>query len=152
MNEVLALLLALGSSGPAPWRATELGFSTRSAWTAPGTMIIADAATFRRRWNELFAETTGRPPLPGVRFAADRVIMVAAGTRPSGGYSLRFDSAGVVRDSALIWLSLRTPPPGCGVTQELTAPAVAIMLPRAPAPLRVITRERPDTTRCDGHT
>ncbi|MGH7582875.1 MAG: protease complex subunit PrcB family protein [Gemmatimonadales bacterium] len=153
MNSAFALLVALGSSGLIPpWGATEIGFSVQSTWTTRRTLTITDRATFRQRWSDLFAASAARPPLPVVPFATDRVIMIAAGTRPTGGYSLRLDSARVVRDSALIWLSLRTPPPGCGVTQELTAPAVAIALPRVPSAFRIITRERPDTARCDGHT
>jgi len=134
------------------WSAVELGSSVRSAWTSPRQIIYSDSAAFRRGWSDLFSTASMRPALPVINFNALRVLVVAAGSKPSGGYTIRLDSARATRDSALIYVSLRTPPPGCGVTQEITSPAVAIAVPNVPKRLHVITRERPDSVRCTGHT
>jgi PrcB C-terminal len=152
VTRVLRATAAIVLAAVAPWGAIQLATSVRSGWTDPATVVITDSAGLRSGWARLFEGTSLRPPPPRIAFAKDRVVIVAAGTRPTGGFTLRFDSAAVVRDSALIWVTLHTPPPGCGVTQELTAPAVAIAMPREPAPLRVVTRERPDSVQCDGHT
>jgi protease stability complex PrcB-like protein len=140
-----ALLASIG----APGHAVKLGVSGQSGWTRAQTTEARDSASLRRGWQQLFPAISSRPALPGIDFTTTRVIFIAAGSRPTGGY--RFDLVGstIRRDSAIVTLTLFTPPAGCGVTQELTAPAMAIALPTLPGPYRIITRERRDTVRCN---
>lgn len=135
--------------GGIPWHAAELGHSARSGWDTAQTMVYRDSAAFRSAWAQLFPIPSMRPALPAIDFEKFRVFIVASGTRSSGGYRLALDEGHVVGDTALISITEFTPPAGCGVTMDLTAPAVAIAAPQSPAGFRIITHVRPDTVRCN---
>lgn len=140
---------ALLASIHAPGHAVGLGVSGQSAWTHAQITETHDSAALRRSWQQLFPAPSLRPALPVVDFTATRVIFVAAGSRPTGGYRFELAGAAIRHDTAIVTLTLFTPPAGCGVTQELTAPAIAIALPTIPGPYRITTRERRDTVRCN---
>lgn len=130
------------------WRAAELGRSVNSAWLTPQVIRYHDTGAFRAAWIQLFPDAARRPALPAVDFSKWRVVIVAAGDEPTGGYRLVFDSATANRDSAWVSVTLIHPPAGCGVIEQITHPAVAIAVPSMPAALRVIHLERADTARC----
>jgi hypothetical protein len=132
-----------------PWHAAELGHSARSNWSMPQTLVYRDSVAFRGAWTQLFPISSLRPALPAIDFTEYRVLIVASGSRPTGGYRLALDEGHVVGDTALITITAFSPPAGCGVMQEITAPAVAIAVPSSPAGYRIITRTRPDTVRCN---
>lgn len=133
----------------APWRAVELGRSQQAAWTEPHVTAYRDSAAFRAGWNQLFPIGSTRPSAPRIDFRKSRVIIVATGTKPTGGYRLSLASARATRDSAFISVTLYTPPRGCGVTEQLTSPALAVATPARPAAFRVTVLARPDTIRCN---
>ncbi len=141
------ILAAVGRTGP--WRAAELGHSNQAEWTTPSVTPIGDAATFKAAWVQLYSVQAFRPAVPAVDFHSWRVILVALGSRPSGGYSARLDSARVVNDTAVIVVGVVTPPKGCAVSMELTTPAVAIATPAVPLPYRIVFHERADSARCN---
>ena len=131
------------------WHAAELGHSAQSSWSEPQTLLVGDSATFRGAWDQLFPIPSMRPALPAVDFARYRVFVVAAGTRPTGGYRLALDEGHVVGDTALIAVNEVTPPAGCSVMQLITTPAVAIAVPNTPIGFRITTHVRPDSARCN---
>ncbi len=131
------------------WSASELGHSTQSAWNTPRTIVVDDSAAFRLAWNGLYSEESPRPALPVVDFKQYHVFVIASGYKPTGGYRMALSGAHVVHDTALITVTLYTPPAGCGVTQQITTPAIAIAVPVKPALYRIISTERPDTVRCN---
>jgi hypothetical protein len=145
----LALLLALGPRCASPkGPAVALGDSSQSAWQVPGTSDYRDSTSWHAAWDGMYPIPGFRPALPAIDFSHRHVVIVAAGVQPSGGYRLVLDSSAVRRDTSQVFVTLQTPAPGCGVTQELTAPALAIGLPARPAPFRIITHQRTGTTRC----
>ncbi len=146
---IRAFVVAAVVAAAAPWRAAELGASARSNWTTAQTLVYQDSAAFRGAWAQLYPVPALRPALPAVDFTKSRVLVVAAGNRPTGGFRVALDEAHVAGDSALITVNLFTPAAGCGVMQEITAPAVAIVAPVLPTAFRIITRTRPDTVRCN---
>jgi hypothetical protein len=146
---IRTLIVAGVITAAAPWHAAELGHSARSSWTTAQTLVYHDSAAFRGAWAQLFPVPTLRPALPAIDFTKSRIFVVAAGNRPTGGFRMALDEAHVAGDSALITVTLFTPPAGCGVMQEITAPAVAIAAPALPTAFRITTRTRPDTVRCN---
>jgi hypothetical protein len=132
-----------------PWNVTELGHSTQSAWTAAQTIVVNDTVAFGHAWADLYSAASTRPPMPAVDFAKSRVVVVASGYRPTGGFRLALSDAHVAGDTAIITITLFTPPAGCAVTQQLTMPAIAIAMPVVPAQFRIVSSERPDTVRCN---
>ncbi len=141
-------LALLCGAAMATWRAAELGRSTSSVWSTPQQLTYHDTPAFRTGWTQLFPDASRRPALPAVDFSKWRVLIVAAGDEPTGGFRLVFDSARAGRDSAWVSVTLIHPPAGCGVIEQITHPAVAIAVPSTPAALRVIHHERADTARC----
>lgn len=131
------------------WHAAELGHSQMAIWTAPQTLVYRDAGIFRAAWVQLYPVTGSRPALPAVDFGKWRVIIAAVGNKPTGGYFLTLEHGQVVRDSALLTVTVHTPPKNCGVTEELTRPAIAIATPLTPVPFRIIFHERADSARCN---
>lgn len=140
-------MLLLGCA--ATWQATELAHSAMSGWSTAQTLVVQDSAAFVRAWEQLYPIASFRPTLPPMDFAKNRVFIVAAGTKPTGGHRLALSGAEVVGDSALISVTLFTPPPGCSVSEALTTPALAIAVPVTPIPFRIIFHERADTVRCN---
>jgi hypothetical protein len=144
----LSLLFAMSTVALVAWHASQLGTSTQSSWTTSLTLTIHDAAALRNAWSQMYPVAAQRPALPAVSFDKYRVVIVAAGTRPTGGYRLALSESHIARDSALISVTMFTPAPGCGVTQEITTPAIAVAMPSSPKSFRIILQERADTVRC----
>ena len=142
-------LVAISAIGSAAWHASVLGSSTQGSWTTAQTIVIRDNAAFRAAWSQLYPMAARRPALPAVDFERYRVLIVAAGSKPTGGYRLALSNAAMIKDSAVITLTFFTPPSGCGVTQDITTPAIALAMPVAPLPFRINSQERADTVRCN---
>ncbi len=124
-----------------------LATSAQSGWPAAAALVYRDQAHFAAAWDTLFANPP-RSAAPAVDFSTRRAVIVTAGTRPTGGFRLGFDSARATGDTLRLMVTLVTPAPGCPVTQELTAPALALSVPPTPPAIDVVRRERPDTTHC----
>ena len=142
-------IAAAGAHRSASWHATELGHSQQAVWVSPQTLVYRDSGSFRSAWTQMYPVAGMRPALPLVDFTKWRAIVIAVGTKPTGGYHLSLERGQTVRDSALLTVTLHTPAKGCGVTQELTTPAVAVATPITPAPFRVIVHERADSALCN---
>lgn len=85
-------------------------------------LVARTADEYRRLWDE----TVGRGEPPQVDFATESVVILLAGMRPTGGFSVaprgvRLDGRTLVVDAAI-----NTPPPDAIVTQALTSPFAAI--------------------------
>lgn len=110
----------------------------QSGWDAPATLVIEDSATFAAAWATAHAGMTPVPSMPQVNFDRDRVIVVAAGMRPSGGYTIHAASPSL----GAIDVVVQRPGPGCAATAQITQPAIVLAVPRAPQPPRVVVNER----------
>jgi len=147
MRAVFAV--AIGAIVAMAWHASELGHSGQSKWDTAQTLVYRDSAAFRGAWTQLYPIASMRPALPAIDFTKYRVLIVAAGNRPTGGFRMALSEGHLAGDTALVTVTMFTPPAGCGVTQEITTPAIAIATPKFPASFRIITRTRADTVRCN---
>jgi hypothetical protein len=142
-------IVAAGARTIPAWHAAELGHSQVAIWTAPQTLVYRDSGSFRAAWVQLFPVAGLRPAMPAIDFGTWRVIIASVGTKPTGGYYLSLERGQVVRDSALLTVIVHTPPRNCGVTEELTQPAIAIATPIAPIPFRIAFHESAGRARCN---
>ena len=136
--------------------ATPLGnngfpLTTRSAIDAPERLVIRDAATWQAQWNAIWAGLTPTPALPPVDFTREMVVVAAMGTRATGGYTIRIDSAAAAAGvtpggGAVVWVTSASPGPHCFTTQALTHPVDAVRLPLVGGP--VTFREQSQTVDC----
>ncbi len=69
---------------------------------------------------------------PAIDFTTHAVVIVGLGQKPSGGYAVTLSPEGVQRsgDKLLVHVRVEEPAPDAFVSQALTAPCVAIKVPR----------------------
>ena len=99
-----------------------------SGFTTPVQAIVADSQTWAATWVQTYGNLPPHP-LPAIDFTAYRVIAVALGTEPSGGYAIQVDSA-VTSGGTVVYLSTFAPGPTCLTTGAMTSPAELVRMPR----------------------
>lgn len=92
--------------------------------------VITDQGTWSAAWSTVYARQGPPPALPAVDFTREMVVLVAMGTRSSGGYTIQVDS--VRADSVLtIFVRSTSPGPQCGAIAALTEPVHAVAIRRS---------------------
>ncbi len=142
-----ALVLGLGcrdTTGPgafldlnAPWVPDSTSVLASSGYTGfDGSVraVLGDVQTWAVVWNEFVGSIQPKPSLPAVDFTADWVLVVALGSRPTGGYGIRVDSV-ANHGGTVVYVTTIAPGPLCAVTQLVTSPAQLVRLPRPPEPI-----------------
>jgi hypothetical protein len=109
-------------------------------------LVLKTEGAWNATWSQIYAGLQPKPPVPDVSFAAEMVIVVSMGTRPSGGYSIEIDE--VHESDGKLYVSVVETSPGasCGLTAALTAPVFAIRVPRRDG--AVVFSERTETHEC----
>ena len=113
-----------------------------SGWSERETLIVDDSVAFAEAWSRVHANASPTPPPPVVNFATERVAVIGAGTRSSGGYVLMPGTARVVGDTLVVEVVLQTPGARCGATAALTEPVLVLALRRTSAAPRITMTER----------
>ena len=108
--------------------------------------IVRDSAGWVALWTQLYARHGSPPPPPPFDPTREQFVLVALGQRATGGYNILLDSAAVVRDSVLVYVTTSAPGPRCGTTGALTHPVDVARMPRLALPARFV--ERATVTDC----
>lgn len=98
-------------------------------------LVLRNEADWIEVW-ELWNRTVEpKPELPAVDFATEMVVVAAMGSRPSSGFAIGVDA--VVEEPTRVLISTFTVRPGddCFVLGVITAPAVAVAIPRTQKPV-----------------
>lgn len=92
--------------------------------------VIRDQGHWESRWLEMVGSLRPIPPTPAVDFANHVVIVVAMGTRPTGGYAIDIEAVHAMDDD--VWVSVRqtSPGPSCVVATANSAPVDVAVVPR----------------------
>ena len=134
---ILAGWTGLGATSPAdsvvPFTTIDRG--TQSGIREPLHAVVRTLDDWAALWRR---HGTGTPPR--IDFAADMVVAVFAGARPTGGYTVEIIEVVLAERELRVGYRERTPPPGALVTQALTAPFHIVRLPRSDLPV-VVHRE-----------
>jgi hypothetical protein len=85
--------------------------------------LINDSARLAARWPH-------SEPAPDVDFDSEMVVIVALGSRPTGGYYVKVTSVEASDGSILVRYEEGTPGPGCMVPQVITAPYQVVAVPK----------------------
>ena len=119
-----------GQQTPVPFASIAQGSS--SGILAPEETAIDSAPDWLAFWAR---HAPGASP-PPVDFAADLVVAVVAGQRPTAGYEV--DIVAIERGPAVttVIYRVRRPPPDALVAQVLTSPFHIVRLPRPGLPIR----------------
>jgi len=109
-------------------------------------LVITSTAAWEQFWVQAVANRSPQPPVPAVDFSGNVVIVAAMGTRGSGGYSIDVDALYEANDKVYA-VVLETSPGRCMVTLALTAPVIAVQVPRPGAD--VVFVDRTATYNCE---
>jgi hypothetical protein len=112
----------------------------------PLRVVVTDSPSWTAVWKRLTAGQSPPPPTPRADFAADVIIVVSSGLRPSGGYRLSIDSARPQKKETLLFLRETVPGARCGVTFGAVTPTALARLRNVTGLIRFM--ERSDTTQC----
>jgi len=119
---------------------------TAQAIRDPRRQLVETQAEWEAVWAESSANMWPQPPAPAVDLSDHRLVVLAMGGRPTGGYSISAEELSQL--GADLWLTVmeRSPGPGCMVTQATTAPLTVVEVPRTGGQLYLVEREA--TTDC----
>lgn len=85
-------------------------------------------------WSAFWRDTGREPPRP-LDPAREMAVILSLGERPTGGYRAEIISAGAEGGEFVIAYREHAPPPDAFVTQALTTPWVAAIVPRSDLPV-----------------
>lgn len=142
---LFAVALALAAGGcttPASghklsWRTLSRGLT--SGLQEPRRLVLRDEAAYLRVWAEHAADVN-RPALPpNVDFSREMVVLLALGTRPTGGYLVEVVDVELRGRTLRVLVAEREPQPGSLQIQQLTQPYQFIALPTVASHVRFHT-------------
>ena len=98
-------------------------------------LVIRERAALESSWARVFNQVQGNPA-PAVDFARESVILVALGTRRTGGHDVRVDAITRSGDGAVVRYTATSPGPGCITTQGVTSPVDVVRTARIAGTVR----------------
>lgn len=114
--------------------------------TSRQRLVIRDAQAWSEFWEQVHSNVMPQPPVPSIDFARNIVVAAAMGTRPTGGFSIQIDDVYTDEEELYAVVEERSPGGNCILTQALTAPVVAVRVPRVAASVSFV--ERRETFTC----
>ena len=112
-------------------RAEPYSYSSNSGLDQPGRIVVRDPSSWQALWGQIHRGRTPVPSVPAVDFSREMIVVVALGSRSSGGYGILVDGANEARNAGLV-VTVRSISPGskCGVTAAITQPVDIARVPR----------------------
>jgi hypothetical protein len=92
--------------------------------------VIRDEASWVRVWGEIHAGVAPLPTPPPVDFTSHMLILVASGTRPSGGFAIKVQSVTPRGQSLEVVVHETCPAKGARVSMALSQPVEVVRLPK----------------------
>ena len=130
-----AVLVACAAAGPSGARASEHPFETLLAESYSGLAerrreVVRDEASWARLWTEIHAGVTPVPERPRVDLVRHMLIVVASGSRPSGGFSIKVTRVTTRGDRLDVEVLEDCPPPGARASLAVSQPVEVVRLAR----------------------
>ena len=97
--------------------------------------VVHDEAGFMRLWGEVHSGVAPTPAAPAVDFARHMLVVVASGTRPSGGFGIKVQAVALLGERLEVAVLETCPAPGAMVTTELTQPVEVVRVPKLSQPV-----------------
>jgi hypothetical protein len=136
------LAAPLGAQQPAVGRFgdTTDGFAQYSGIRDSQRVVIRDSAAWQRYWADINRPFFPSPAIPTVDFSREIVLLAAMGTRPSGGFIIRIDSATVDSARLVVQVTQIVPGKGCAVPAVVTQPVDMVRIPNTSLPVAFAER------------
>ena len=99
----------------------------------PATMVIRDANQWRMTWAAITSNHSPMP-VPEVDFSRDMVVLVALGTRSTGGYTAAIERIQRTAEGISVDYLAQSPGDRCGTTAALTQPMDFVFIARVEGP------------------
>jgi hypothetical protein len=132
---VVVFSAACGAASLAPSRPlsiTSIYQDLNSGLDSSTRRVIREAGELQTLWPEVVKYYGTKPPIPLVDFSQEIVVVAAAGTKSTGGYSITIESA--IETSGTLTIHIASGSPGrCGVTLALTRPIHIVRIPKQAA-------------------
>lgn len=114
---------------------------SQSGYDGPLRATLRSPGEWAQAWETLHAGRQPVPPRPSIDFGRSWVVLVAAGTRPDGCYSIDITSVQPSVEGQPVFDVLETQPgPTCVCTQAVTQPAHAVQINHFPRDAEFLER------------
>jgi hypothetical protein len=124
-------------------RAEPYAFAFNSGFDMPARLVVIDADTWRAVWNQIYLRSAPVPPLPVVDFSKEMIVVVALGSRSTGGFNILLTGANELSaDGTTISISSVSPGPGCITTQAFVEPVDIARVARRNGEVRFVEQSR----------
>jgi hypothetical protein len=112
-----------------------------SGFSAPAEMVLRNEQALQNAMNEARHDVLVEETPISVDFSRQMVILVATGTRSSGGHAIRIDEVNRQNGGMLVRYTVVRPGPDCMTTQMITSPVTAVSVPRVEGAITFDRRE-----------
>ncbi|MEA2706153.1 MAG: hypothetical protein QOH22_941 [Gemmatimonadaceae bacterium] len=122
-------------------RAEPYAFTSNSGFDKPERIVVRDAAVWRALWSQIYLRSAPVPAPPDIDFSREMVVVVALGSRSTGGYGILLEEASEDGPSGTA-IAVRSTSPGssCAVTLAFTQPVDVARLPLRQGDVRFVER------------
>jgi len=127
------------ASSPSQQAFTRLLSVMTSGYTEQATLVVRDEASLAAVWRTINNGIPGNPP-PAVDLSTRMIIVLALGSRNTGGYGFAFDAMTLESGGAVVHYTTTAPGPGCMTTQVVTSPVDVVSVPRVNGQIRLDVR------------
>ncbi len=117
--------------------------SSNSGFSTPQREVIRNAGDWADAWNLLYGRHGSAPPLPGIDFGREMVVLAAMGTSNNGCFQVEIISIRLRRAALDIEVTEFEPAPGCACTEAITQPVHVVRLERLALAENFIVQRRP---------
>jgi hypothetical protein len=127
----------LRASPPPP-----LSLTWNTGFEDPSRLVIRTPEAWGEAWARIWERGSYKPALPTADFDTEMVVLVAMGSRPSGGYDILLTSAAVQDGVLRIGVAELSPGRGCAAIDAITTPVAAARLTRFDGPIEFVETSR----------
>lgn len=103
------------------------GAYAEAAPAKPAALLIGSEQAYRNLWSS----SVGNVQAPPVDFEKEIVVLLLAGSKPTGGYVVEPKGVSVDGDTLVVDAAIKAPAAGTIVTQAFTSPWAAIAVTKA---------------------
>ena len=106
-----------------------------SGYTEPAELVVRDQKSLNDAWSTLSNGVAGNPA-PTINLTRTSIVIVALGTRNTGGYDIKTDAVETEGNNVIVHYTVTTPGPDCMTSQMQTSPVDVISFDRAKGDVR----------------
>ncbi len=107
-------------------------FALKSGLKRKAEIVISDAGLWAKTWTTINSIRRPARAVPDVDFSQSIVVVVAAGSQNSGGYSIEIVGGKIIDKLLRVSVIETRPGPTCIVSNDMTAPVDIAVFPRGP--------------------